>query len=103
MPYLTQRDATQLLPQIAPLGDLLDRYRDATEQFAASIYETTALNGAVRDALVRNAEVIESAGARFHAAASRRINGLSESVEWGARIAAEGAGHIRSVEIPAFL
>ncbi|BBX88145.1 hypothetical protein [Mycolicibacterium aubagnense] len=103
MPYLAQRDATQLLPQIAPLGDLLDHYRDATEQFAASIYETTAVRGATRDALVRNAEEIEGAGARMHGAASRRINGLRESLELGVRVTAEGAAHIRSVEIPAIL
>lgn len=103
MPYLAQRDATQLLPQIAPLGDLLDQYRDATQQFAASIYETTAVRGATRDALVQNAEVIEAAGGRMHAAAARRITGLRESVELGVRVAAEGAAHIRSVEMPAFL
>lgn len=100
MPELTQLDATQTLPALNHVSDLIDQYRRTTEQYAEHIMETTALRGVAREALAHNAEQIAAAGLRAHAAVSGRINGLRQVAEHGAKYAAQAARHIDSVEIP---
>ncbi|RIT36873.1 hypothetical protein D2E76_16625 [Mycobacteroides abscessus] len=103
MPQLTQQDATQTLPAVQHFHDLLEQFKQAGERYSGHCQETMALKGETRQSLIANGEQIHNAAIRVQDKAGERVDGIRQVTEHGANTAAEGAGHINSVEIPEFL
>ncbi|SHQ50186.1 hypothetical protein [Mycobacteroides abscessus] len=103
MPQLTQQDATQTLPAVAHLNDLLDQFKQSGERYSGHCQETMALKGETRESLINNGDQIHNATANVQQKAGERVDGVRQVTEHGANTASEGAGHINSVEIPQFL
>lgn len=102
MPHIAHRDATRILPLLDHVEDLLERLTESGRRYRQHIQESTALSGEIREALVANGDAIADACERMHVWAFKRIAGIRQVTELGADAAAEGAGHITSVEIPEF-